>query len=738
MASSSTEKIVQQAMAQLKAGRLTEARDLFVRICELSGRDPWPWTMLGTIHGELGTFDDGIACLRHAIKLKPGNSQALFLLGNIFRLKGDLKESYACNQKVVASSPNHVDAWLMMSWLNIQFNNLDLAESNARKALAVDPNLAQAHFALGSVLKAKKREVDALNCFGRAVALSPQFAEAHFQVGDILESRGQFVQATASYQKVIQLVPNHVAAFKRLATTLHRLGKIEEAIVQYRNVLNFNSNDARILGNLSNAYRSIGELDQAETDQRRALQLDPSVPEGHNNLGNILKAKGRPTEAIACYRRAMDLDPCYAGANSNLLLCLNYLLDYSSEQMLDEHRKWEQAHKLPAGPIHQNDDDPERRLLIGYVSPDFRTHAVGYFVEPLLQFHESSEFEVVCYAEVMRPDEVTERMKGFVPKWRNTCGWSDVQLIDAIRADGVDILVDLAGHTADSRLRVFTAKPAPVQVSYLGYANTTGLSSVDYRFSDELTDPPADQEFYTEKLVYLKTGFSCYMPPTAAPEITTLPSSRVGHVTFASFSNLFKINDSVLDLWCQVLDANPTSRLRIFRHLLKGGVREALEQKFVKRGVDLGRVDLWNEIPEKYRQLPAGLRHLGFYEDIDITLDTFPWNGHTISCESLWMGIPVVTLFGERHAGRIGASVLHAIGLPSLVASSCGDYINIATRLANNTTELAQLRRSLREQMQNSPLCNGREFTLAVENAYRKMWRNWCGARIHPSAAGHQ
>ncbi|MHB8346889.1 MAG: tetratricopeptide repeat protein [Acidiferrobacterales bacterium] len=726
MASPIDQEFIRQAMSHIKAGRLPEARDLFRHICEQSGRDPWAWTMLGTLHSNLGSIDEAIACFRKATDVDPRYPQALYMLGNAFRLKGDLKESAGYLKKALEASPGHLDAWVMMSWLNIQLDDLGLAESNARQALVIDRNFPKAHFALASAMKAQMRVADAIDSYRRAVALEPRFAEAHLELGNLLESSGRLAEAATSFQAVIRLTPGNDRARLKLAMTLHRLGQLQEAIVQYQGVLKSRPDNAPTLGNLSNAYRSQGALDEAEQLQRRALQLDPGVPEGHNNLGNILKSKGRVSEAISCYRRAMELDPGFAGAHSNLLLCLNYLTDCSSESILEEHKKWAQMFSLPAGSRHPNDIDPERTLRIGYVSADLRTHAVAYFIEPLLKHHDPGLFEVICYAEVMRPDNVTERMKGYAQKWRDTCVWTDAQLTDAIRADAVDILVDLSGHTADSRLRVFTAKPAPVQVSYIGYANTSGLPTIDYRFSDEIADPPADQQFYTEKLVYLDTGFSCYSPPEHSPEVSPLPSSRAGYVTFASMGNLFKINDNVLDLWCQILHANPASRMRLFRHVLKGSAKEELRQAFAKRGIGYDRIDLWNEIPRKYAHLQTGLQHLGFYEEIDITLDTFPWNGHTISCESLWMGVPVVTLSGTRHAGRIGASILNAVGLPWLVASNSDDYVNLATRLANDAAELARLRGSLRERMRTSPLCDGRKFARAVENAYRDMWRNWC------------
>lgn len=684
--------------------------------------------------GELQRAED---IYRSVIAVQPHQPDALHLLGVVMLQCNNPEAAIDLIGQAIAHRPGTAMYHNNLGKAHRSQERFEEALAQYRRALELEPNMVEALYNSGEALRWLGDLDGAITMLEKAVAVRPQFADAHFQLGNALLIRGRPGEAAMRYQMVIQLDPKQVSAYKELAVSLYQQGKPREAIAQFQKALSLRPDDPCTWSELANAYLSLGELDESESCQRHALQLDASLPEAHENLGNVLKSKGRVEMAISCYRRAIELDPHNARAHSNLLLCLNYLIDCSSESILEEHKRWGQAHSLPADFEHGNDMNPERRLRIGYVSPDLRTHAVAYFVEPLLKHHDPDQFEIICYAEVTRPDKVTERMKNYAHKWRSTCGWADRQLIDVIRSDGIDILVDLAGHTSGSRLVAFTAKPAPMQVSYIGYVNTTGLSTIDYRITDELTDPPADQIFYTEKLVYLKNGFSCYAPPPIAPEISPLPSSKAGYATFASFSNLFKINDSVIDLWCHVLHANPASRMRIFRHLLKGGVKEELYQAFAMRGIDSSRIDLWCEIPQKYLHLPPGLQHLGLYEDIDVTLDTFPWNGHTISCESLWMGVPVVTLFGERHAGRICASILHAIGLPWLVASSRDDYINIATRLANGTMELAQLRSSLRERMQSSPLCGGKEFARSVEDAYRDMWRNWCRTRSGSSAASH-
>jgi protein O-GlcNAc transferase len=389
------------------------------------------------------------------------------------------------------------------------------------------------------------------------------------------------------------------------------------------------------------------------------------------------------------------------------------------DTLFQEHCYWAQCHAagLPV-PVHTNDRDPERRLRVGYVSPDFYRHAAAHFLEPILRHHDPRQVEVFCYAEVAAPDAVTARFQSYAHAWRWTFGQSDAELIRQIQADGIDILVDAAGHSAHNRLLVFAHQPAPIQITGIGYPNTTGLSSIDYRLTDALTDPPGEPVRHSEELLRLPLAF-CYATPDIAPEVTPLPALTRGYVTFGSLHNLAKLNGAVLDLWAALLEELPSARLVIFRHLLQGQVREQLFQELTRRGIRPERFDLWHA-------LEPGRTFLDVYAGIDVALDAFPWNSHTTACEALWMGVPVVTLYGNRYAGRMAADVLTAVGLPELVAQTPRGYVSIAAELAGDLDHLAQLRGSLRQRMAASPLCDGPTFTRSVEEAYRSVWRRWC------------
>ena len=401
-----------------------------------------------------------------------------------------------------------------------------------------------------------------------------------------------------------------------------------------------------------------------------------------------------------------------------------YLPEQNPDEILAEHRRWAQVHaNVPGGvPRYANSRDPARRLRVGYVSADFRSHAVGFFFEPLLANHDRNVVEAVCYSGVARPDATTERLRSMASQWRDIGGLSTEQVASMIRADGIDILVDLAGHTSGTRLKVFAHKPAPVQVTYLGYPTTTGLPVMDYRFTDELADPEGEDVYYTEKLLRLPGAFLCYRPLDNCPPVSPLPAMEKGYVTFGSFNNLSKISPSVISLWVKLLQEVPGSRLFVKNpSLTDTATRERYYGLLEKQGATRDRVELQGRTATQ-------AEHLALYSRLDIALDTFPYNGTTTTCEAIWMGVPVITLAGQRHAGRVGVSILSNAGFGEWIARTPEQYITLAAGLAADVKKLAALRANLRQRMSDSPLCDGQVFARKVETAYREIWRAWCAS----------
>jgi predicted O-linked N-acetylglucosamine transferase (SPINDLY family) len=461
-------------------------------------------------------------------------------------------------------------------------------------------------------------------------------------------------------------------------------------------------------------------VDEALACHRRALELKPDFAEAHSNLGVAFKDQGKLDEALACFRRALELKPDYAAAHSNLLYTQVFCPGYDPQTLYEEHRRWNRQHAEPLGKFiepHPNDRSPQRRLRIGYLSPDFRRHPVGRFLLPLLESHDRENFEIFSYASVRIPDTMTDRCRAHTDVWRDVLGLPDEQVAHAIRQDRVDILVDLTMHMANNRLLVFARKPAPVQVTYLAYCGTTGLTTIDYRLSDPYLDPPGrDEPFYSEQTVHLPETYWCYRPPIETPPVNALPALEAGHVSFGSLNNFCKVTSAVLAAWGQLLQAVPGSRLLL--HAFSGSHRDRARGFLAEQGIAENRVVFVDFLPTA--------EYLGVYRRIDVALDPFPYGGGTTTCDALWMGVPVVSLAGQTAVGRGGVSILSNLGLPELVAQDPEQYVRIAVELAHDLPRLSALRASLRERMQASPLMNAARFARNVEAAYRTMWQRWC------------
>jgi protein O-GlcNAc transferase len=676
---------------------------------------------------------------------------------------GRLAEAEACYRRVLAAQPNHADALNMLGALAHQVGRSDVAVELIRRAIEIDGDNPGYFYHLGGALQGQGKLDEAVAAFRQTIRLEPDLADAHCNLGNLLRSQGKLDEAVAAYRQAVRIRPGMAEFRLNLGIGLKEQGKLDEAAAAYRGALQIKPDYAEAQCNLGMVLREQGRLDEAVNACLEAIRMRPAFADAHLALGNALWQQGRlgeaimachqairinpdhaaaycalgnalyeqgkPEEAIAAYSEAVRRKPDLAGWGSNLLLCLNYDERVAAATLFEAHRDWAGRHASPPSwPVsHANDRSPERRLKVGYVSPDFRSHSVAHFLEPLLTSHDRNAIEVFCYAEVSWSDARTERFKQLADHWVVTVGMSDEELAERIRRAGIDILVDLAGHTAKNRLLVFARKPAPVQVTWLGYPNTTGLTAIEYRLVDGVTDPIGQADVLaTEALVRLPGGFLCYDAAHDAPQPAPPPCLAAGAVTFGSFNSAAKLSGATLDAWAALLTRLPTARL-----LLKGkafadpATCASFLERLGKRGVAAQRVELAAYVPEA--------EHLASYSRVDIALDPFPYNGTTTTCEALWMGVPVVALRGDRHAGRVGASLLAQLGLNDLIADSVEEYVEIAAALAGDPARLADLRRSLRPRMAGSPLCDAPSFARKIEAAYRTMWRNWC----HPPAETH-
>jgi protein O-GlcNAc transferase len=544
--------------------------------------------------------------------------------------------------------------------------------------------------------------------------------DACVQLGWECLRRNDLPGAIDHNRRALALDARSAEALNNLSIALMLDGRREEALEACRRLVEVRP-DAGSRLNLASACRMLGRLDEAAAEYRLAAQLDPASADAHANLGVVLMEMGQHAEAEAALRRALALSPGSAKLHSNLLLSLNYRDDVGPERVFEEHRAWARLHAAPleaAAAPHANERSPGRRLRIGYVSGDFKRHSVAWFAEPVLAAHDRERFAVVCYSDVPKPDAVTARIRACADEWREIFGRSDEEVAARVRADAIDILVDLGGHTGKHRLLVFARRPAPVQVTWLGYPNTTGLRSMDYRITDIDADPPGLADaLHTEKLLRLADGFLCYAPPASSPPVGPVPFSSSGRITFGCFNNLAKLTPAAVALWSRLLAAVPGSRLVLkARGMASEATREDVRRQFHAQGIGEAALAL--------REPLASLEsHLAAYGEIDIALDVFPYNGTTTTCEALWMGVPVVALAGRVHASRVGASILRRVGLHELVAHDEGDYLRIGRSLAADPVRMQALRAGMRQRLAASPLLDANGFVRGLEGAFREAWR---------------
>jgi len=672
-----------------QTGDLPQAEKRYKQVLQSNPDQPEVLHRLGLLYYQVGNYDSGVTFIKKAIAQNPSVPSYYNNLGIVLRNKGEIDAAIQCYQEALRLNPGYAAPHLNLGVVLQKQEKLDKAIKHYREAIRLEPDYAEAHSNISVVLQKQGKSDESIKHCLEALRLKPDFADAHHNMGNALKDQGKFDEAIKYFHKALRLNPHHAEAYNCLGIILAEQGRLSEATEYYQTV----------------------------------LRLMPNHADTHNNIGTTLKDQGRSDEAIGYYLEAMRLKQNHANIHSNLLFSMHYTSTLDPSRIYTEHCHWADKHGLPlmgTTQPHFNKGQPDRKLRVGYVSPDFRAHSVAYFIEPILSFHDPDTCEVTCYSNVVSPDLVTDRLTGLPDHWRNIVGLSDERVADLIRSDRIDILVDLAGHTANNRMPLFARKPAPVQVTYLGYPNTTGLPTMDYRVTDESADPTGQTErLHTEELIRLPEGFLCYRPPENAPEVSSLPALGTGNITFGSFNNRAKITPEIVEDWSTILRSVPGSRLILKAKALNDkGTRQTLWEMFSGNDVVQKRVELIGYLPFE--------QHLQLYNRIDIGLDTFPYHGTTTTCEALWMGVPVITLAGETHVSRVGVSLLSRVGLPELIAESSEDYIQKAAQLAGDVERLQELRANLRPAMIRSPLTDGAGFTRSLEEAYREMWKRWC------------
>jgi predicted O-linked N-acetylglucosamine transferase (SPINDLY family) len=683
--SQASNELINLALQHHSAGRLAEAGQLYQQILVAEPSQPVALQYLGVLAHQLGKNDTAIDLIAQALVIKPDYAEAHGNLGVALNAKGRFKEAVASYRKATLANPVYVEA----------------------------------HYNLGIVLHKLGQFDEAIASYTLALDLKPDYEEALGNLGNVLKDVGRLEEATAYYRQVIAFRPQKADAHNNLGVALNAMNNWADAATSLQNAIALKPDYAEAHNNLGNVLANQGMLNEAVLSFRKSLSIDPTLAEAHNNLGTVLKDTGQLEEALDHCKRALTFNPNSTTIHSNMLLSALYSPAQTEKSLYDLHCDWSSSYERSEATFNHTTalaTKVERRLNIGYVSPDLRRHSVSYFLEPILANHDPQAVAVHCYSNSLYEDQVTARLRSYVETWRNIYGVGDNTVAQLICEDKIDILIDLSGHTMANRLPLFSLKPAPVQVTYLGYPSTTGLNAIDYRLTDALADPIGnyDVSLHSEKLFRLKGGFLCYQPPKDAPEIGPAPYLKNGYITFGSCNNLAKITTKTIEAWAQILNAVPLSKILIKAKALEdSGVCLDLAERFSTSGIGAERLDL--------RAWISGPKPLSTYNHIDIALDTFPYNGTTTICEAHWMGVPNVTLSGDRHSGRVGHSLNVQVGLADWVASSIDGYVALAIRAANSPDTLSTLRRELRGRMVGGPLCDGPAFTRTLEAAYRDM-----------------
>lgn len=628
-------------------------------------------------------------------------------------------------RRILDIQPQQVDALHLLGVVEYQMANYLQAVNLIRQAIEISPKIGGFHNSLGKVLFAMGKLDEAVKQYSKALSLQPNFHEARYNYGEALCASNRLDEAASCIEHLLEYKPDFFAAYAILTEILSRKGETEKALDRCQSALTAHPYNEILICCVGTALSKLERVEEGIAHYQHTLEIKPDFAEAHHNLGNAFVTQGNVGMAIAHYEQALALKPSFTDTHSGLLMALNYLPDQDSATIYAAHLEFSKRHEAPLAEFvkpHPNDRTLGRRLRLGYVSSDFRQHAVAHFITPVLARHNHDQVQVFCYSNHNVEDDVTRRMQTYADSWRKVFGLSDHQVAQQIRHDQIDILIDLGGHTGGyDRLPVFARKPAPIQVTWLGYPNTTGLLTMDYRITDVHADPIGlTDAFYSEQLIRLPETFSCFQPPHDCPEVTELPARQNGYITFGSFNNFLKLTPDVIALWAKILRSVPNARLMLKSKILDGVVgRQSILESFAAHSISGKQLELVGHSKSQWD-------HLEWYNKIDIGLDTFPYNGTTTTCDTLWMGVPVVTLAGNTHVSRVGVSQMTNLGMPELIANTLEEYHAIALRLANDLDALDIVRKDLRTRMSASPLTNASRFTPHLEQAYREMWGKWC------------
>lgn len=673
-------------------------------------------------HHEAGRLNAAEQIYRQILQADPTQPEAYHRLGLIAYQVGQPAAAAEYIERAIRMHGNAPAFYRSLAAALISMHRLPEATDCLRRIRELQPDDPDTLDGLGNAFGEVGALEEAVACLVRALELKPEAAGVHNNLGNAYQRQGKGEQAITCYRRAVELRPDLAEAHNNLGLTLRDQGALDEAIASFLRALELKPDLAEAHHNLGAAFTDQGRLDEAVVCSRRAVQLKPSYADAYSNLGVSLRHMGKAEEALACYNRAVELKPDCAETHNSLIFTQLLCPGFDGRKLYEEQLRWRERHAArfeKRAPPHRNERSIDRRLRIGYVSRDFRRQVVGLNLLPLFREHDHRKFEIICYSDAPRRDDLTDRFRGCADAWRESNGLTDEQLARCIQEDKIDVLIDCGVHTAHNRLLAFARQPAPVQATFAGYPGTTGLSTVAYRLTDPYLDPPGLHDLcYSEESIRLPDSFWCYDPGDCDLEVNALPAVERGSITFGCLNSVCKVNSLVLTIWARIVRGVAHSRLILLAG--EGSHRAEISDQLAAHGVSRDRVAF---VPVRPR-----LQHLQRYHVIDLGLDTIPYNGHTTSLDSFWMGVPVVTLVGPTVVGRAGFSQLMNLGLPDLIAHTPEELGEITAKLADDLPRLSGLRATLRRRMQESPLMDAPRFARGVEAAYREMWRRWCAS----------
>ena len=679
--------------------------------------------LMGMALFAMGESSAALTMLKQAISVAPESPEVLTNLGVVFRQLGHLDDAQKALEKALQLAPRRIGTMCNLGAVLMETRSITAAENLFKSVLSLDPKNTLARMNLANLWQKSNRNRDAEKAYRKLLQDDQTNSLLLNNLGESLRNQGKLDEAIEVMQQAVKLAPNSVEPRLNFGRCLAQSNQNEEAMGQFRFVMELQPKHAK-------AFHYAGKLrlDQANHDDaisllKRATELDSNDEHAMHTLGLALIESGDHLLAESYFCKALEIAPGNQASHGALLFLMSGRSGIDQQLLFEEHKNWARIHGSvkPIGADFEGrttrDLDGDRKLRIGYVSPDLRQHVVAKYFLPVLKNHDRDKFEINCYAEVSAADEVTEQIKNLSDRWRLTTGLSDKQVAEAILADEIDILVDLAGHTNGNRLRAFAYRPAPIQVTWMGYPNTTGLDSMDYRITTEVENPDDEPSYHSEKMLRMPNHSACFTPPEYEHPLSELPALANGFLTFGSLHRPEKISETTLDLWAATMNRVPDSKLILFNtRFTKESIERTLASLAI-RGVAEQRVDIRNSTTAPH--------YLKTYDEIDVALDTTPWAGGTTTIEALWMGVPAIAFCGDRRSARTTAAIMKTVLDDRLVADSIESYADLAAGLSNEIDQLSNLRNELRGRLRRTIL-NASKFTAELEGRYRDIWRTWC------------